>query len=107
MVMDKKEIQFGNVKPVYSDAIMANFTTTWKPDKTGKRAEKKEHMVKIVFGDSTTNMPVAYVVMNTINARNLVNIIHNQLEAIERDAKNTKIPEKSKPTVSTSGGYIG
>jgi len=105
--MDKKEIQFGNVKPVYSDAIMANFTTTWKPDKTGKRAEKKEHMVKIVFGDSTTNMPVAYVVMNTINARNLVNIIHNQLEAIERDAKNTKIPEKSKPTVSTSGGYIG
>ena len=105
--MEKKEIQFGNVKPVYSDAIMANYTTTWKPDKSGKRAEKKEHMVKMVFGDSTTNMPVAYVVMNTINARNLMNIIQNQLNAIEKDSKTNKIPEKSKPTVSTSGGYIG
>jgi hypothetical protein len=104
--MDKKEIQFAGLKPVYSDAIIANYTTTWKPDKSGKRAEKKEHMVKIVFGDSTTNMPVAYVVMNTINARNLANIIQNQLEAIEKDSKTSKVPEKPKP-VSTSGGYIG
>jgi ABC-type methionine transport system ATPase subunit len=104
--MEKKEIQFDNVKPVYSDAIMANYTTTWKPDKSGKKAEKKEHMVKIVFGDSTTNMPVAYVVMNTINARNLMNILQSQLEAIEKDAKTNKVPEKPKP-VSTSGGYIG
>jgi len=104
--MEKKEIQFGDVKPVYSDAIMANYTTTWKPDKSGKRAEKKEHMVKIVFGDSTTSMPVAYVVMNTINARNLANIIQNQLEAIEKDSKTNKVPEKPKP-ISTSGGYIG
>jgi hypothetical protein len=104
--MEKKEVQFGNVKPVYSDAIMANYTTTWKPDKTGKKAERKEHMVKIVFGDSTTNMPVAYIVMNTINARNLANIIQNQLEAIEKDSKTNKVPEKPKP-VSTAGGYIG
>jgi len=104
--MEKKEIQFGNLRPVYSDLIMANYTTTWKPDKSGKKAEKKEHIVKIVFGDSTTNMPVAYVVMNTINARNLVNIIQNQLNAIEKDSKTNKVPEKPKP-ISTSGGYIG
>jgi hypothetical protein len=104
--MEKKEIQFGNLRPIYSDLIMVNYTTTWKPDKSGKKAEKKEHMVKIVFGDSTTNMPVAYVVMNTINARNLVNIIQDQLNAIEKDSKTNKVPEKPK-TVSTSGGYIG
>jgi hypothetical protein len=105
--MEKKELQFGNLRPVYSDVIMVNYTTTWKPDKSGKKAEKKEHMVKIVFGDSTTNMPVSYVVMNTINARNLANIILNQLESIRKDAGTSKIPEKQKPAVSTSGGYIG
>ncbi|MCX6814240.1 MAG: hypothetical protein NTY20_01120 [Candidatus Aenigmarchaeota archaeon] len=104
--MDKKEIQFGNIRPVYSDAIIVNYTTTWKPDRTGKKAEKKEHMIKIVFGDSTTNMPVAYVVMNTINARNLMNAIKNQLDAIEKDAKTNKVPERPKP-ISTSSGYIG
>lgn len=105
--MEKKEVQFGNLKPVYSDVIMVNYTTTWKPDKSGKKAEKKEHMVKIVFGDSTTNMPVSYVVMNTINARNLANILQNQLEAINKDAGTNRIPEKPRPALSTSGEYIG
>ncbi|HJW96961.1 MAG TPA: hypothetical protein VJ485_02255 [archaeon] len=104
--MDKKEIRMGEIKPLYSDAIMVNYTTTWKPDKSGKKAERKEHMVKVLFGDSTTNVPVAYVVMNTINARNLLNAIQNQLNSIEKDSKTNKVPEKPKP-VSTSGGYIG
>jgi hypothetical protein len=104
--MDKKEIHMGEIKPLYSDAIMVNYTTTWKPDKSGKKAERKEHMIKVLFGDSTTNVPVAYVVLNTINARNLVNAIQNQLNSIEKDAKTSKVPEKPKP-VSTSGGYIG
>ena len=104
--MDKKEIRMVEIKPLYSDAIMVNYTTTWKPDKSGKKAERKEHMVKVLFGDSTTNVPVAYVVMNTINARNLLNAIQNQLNSIEKDSKTNKVPEKPKP-VSTSGGYIG
>jgi hypothetical protein len=104
--MDKKEIRLGELKPVYSDAIMASYTTTWKPDKTGKKAEKKEHMVKIIFGDSTTNAPVSYIVMNTINARNLINAIQGQLDSIEKDSKTSKIPEKPRP-VSTGGSYIG
>jgi len=104
--MDKKEIHIGDIKPLYSDAIMASYTTTWKPDKTGKKAEKKEHMVKVIFGDSTTNAPVAYIVMNTINARNLVNAIQSQLDSIEKDAKTSNVPQKPKP-VTTSGSYIG
>ena len=104
--MEKKEISLAGIKPVYSDAIMASYTTTWKPDKTGKKAEKKEHMVKVIFGDSTTNAPVAYIVMNTINARNLVNAILNQLNSIEKDAKTSNVPQKPKP-VTTSGSYIG
>ena len=104
--MEKKEIRLGELKPLYSDAIMASYTTTWKPDKSGKKAEKKEHMVKIIFGDSTTNAPVAYIVMNTINAKNLVGAIQNQLNSIEKDAKTSEVPEKPK-TVSTSSSYIG
>jgi len=104
--MDKKEIRMGELKPMYSDAIMVNYTTTWKPDKSGKKAEKKEHMVKVLFGDSTTNVPVAYVVLNTINARNLANAIQNQLGSIEKDSKTSKVPERPKP-VSSSGSYIG
>ncbi len=103
--MEKKDMHV-DLKPVYSDAVMASYTTTWKPDKTGKKAEKKEHMVKIIFGDSTTNAPVAYIVMNTINAKSLANAIHSQLDSIEKDAKTNKVPEKPKP-VSTGGGYIG
>jgi len=102
----KKEINIRDLKPVYSDAIMASYTTTWKPDRTGKKAEKKEHMVKVIFGDSTTNLPVAYIVMNTINARNLVNAVQNQLASIEKDAKTSNVPQKPKP-VTTSGSYIG
>ena len=105
--MDKKEIRIGELKPVYSDAVMVSYTTTWKADKSGKKAEKKEHMVKVFFGDSTTNVPVAYVVMNTINARNLVGALQNQLNSIEKDAKNTKIPNRAKPAESSSGAYIG
>ena len=104
--MDKKEIRMGEIKPMYSDAIMVNYTTTWKPDKSGKKAERKEHMVKVLFGDSTTNVPVAYVVLNTINARNLLNAIQNQLNSIEKDSKTNKVPERPKP-VSTAGSYIG
>jgi hypothetical protein len=104
--MDKKEIRIGELKPVYADAFMASYTTTWKPDKTGKKAEKKEHMVKIIFGDSTTNTPVAYVVMNTINARNLVSALQNQIISIEKDAKTTSVPQKPQ-TTSASGSYIG
>lgn len=103
--MEKKEIQM-NLRPLYSDAIMASYTTTWKPDRSGKKAEKKEHMVKIIFGDSTTNAPVAYIVMNTINARSLINAIQSQLDSIEKDAMTDKVPQKPKP-VSTAGGYIG
>ena len=102
----KKEINIRDLKPVYSDVIMASYTTTWKPDKSGKKAEKKEHMVKVIFGDSTTNLPVAYIVMNTINARNLVNAVQNQLASIEKDAKTSNVPQKPKP-VTTSGSYIG
>ena len=106
--MDKKEVNMGSIKPVYSDAVIVNFTTTWKPDKTGKKTERKEHMVKVIFGDSTTNVPVAYVVMNTINARNLIAILRNQLDAIEKDSKTNKIPGKPQPTISgTTGAYIG
>ena len=105
--MDKKEMRMGELKPLYSDAAMVSYTTTWKADKSGKKAEKKEHMIKVFFGDSTTNVPVAYVVMNTINARNLMNAIQNQLASIEKDSKNTKIPGKAKPVDTGSGAYIG
>lgn len=105
--MDKKEMRVGDIKPMYSDAALVSYTTTWKADRGGKKAEKKEHMVKIFFGDSTTNAPVAYVVLNTINARNLINAIQNQLNSIEKDSKSTKIPGKAKPVESSSGAYIG
>jgi hypothetical protein len=105
--MDKKEMRIGELKPLYSDAAMVSYTTTWKADKSGKKAEKKEHMVKIFFGDSTTNVPVVYLVMNTINARNLVSAIQNQLNSIEKDSKSSRIPGKAKPVESSSGSYIG
>lgn len=100
-----------NILPVYTDGAICNVGTTWKPDKSdknGKKALKKEYMVKVLFIDTSTNIVVSNMVMNTINAENLIEALQKSLEFVVKDSKTDKIPEMKEVTASTTHeGYIG
>ena len=105
-----------NMLPVYADEVKLDIgiKVNVAKDKKGKEIVRKEAKFDLVFFDGKTQSAVARIVLDSITAQKLGNILSMQSAKVMDELRSTEIPKevrkqmkKGKEKVAASQGYIG
>lgn len=106
--MQKKQINIDpSAKPLFADEVVVAHTVKQEKDKKGKIS--KEGYVTLLFVDALSNRAMSRITMSKTTAKTLAQILHRDVENLEKELKSKKAmkaPVTVKGT-SESSSYIG